>query len=275
MNAIRSILLHLDATADSPSRLAAARTLAARHGARITAMFGVRPDAERAAFAYSASAALHAVETLDAHGHAIERERLLALCDDGDPELAWCDVVGDTVIHAFLAEAVYADLLVLGRPVRADTRGAAPPGLVEAAILESGVPALVVPPTFRRETIGERILVAWNGSPQAARALRAALPLLAHAAEVRVASWAQHAPVAPCSRLDVVGWLERHGIAAGVEVHAPSAHVGDEIARAANRLDADLVVMCSYGHARLRERLFGGATRSSLAASPVPILMAH
>ena len=275
MGAIRSILLHLDATADSAPRLAAARALAAQHEARITAMFGVRPDLERAAYAYSASAALHAVEVQQTLALGVERDRLLAMCGKDDPGLTWCDVVGETVTHSFLAEAMYADLLVLGRPTRTDASGAAPPGFVEAAILDSGVPALVVPPWHRRETIGRRILVAWNGSPQAARALRAALPFLARAAEVRVASWAPHAPTAPCSRLDVVAWLARHGVAAQFELHAPAAHVGEEIERTASRLDSDLVVMGCYGHAQLRERLFGGATRSALSALPVPILMTH
>jgi nucleotide-binding universal stress UspA family protein len=275
MNAIRSILLHLDATAESADRLAATRALAAQHGARITAIFGVRPDPERAAYAYSASAALHAVEALQDPPHALERDRLLASCGEGDAALVWCDVVGDTVTHAFLAEAAYADLLVLGRPARADAAGSAPPGLVEAAILDSGVPALVVPPKSGRETIGERVVIAWNGSPQAARALRAALPFLARARAVHVASWGAHAPAAPCSRLDVAVWLARHGIEATVDLHPPTAHVGDEIARVAHRLEADLVVMGCYGRARLRERLFGGATRTSLAALPVPILMAH
>ena len=272
---IRSLLLHLDATAASAARLAVARTLAAQHGARITAMFGARPDPGRAAFAYSAGAALRAAEAQETLACAVERDQLLALCGDDDPDLTWCDVVGDSVAHAFLAEAVYADLLVLGRPARADTPADAPRNLVEAAILESGVPAIVVPPTRRHDTVGDRILIAWNGSPQAAKALRAALPLLMRAAEVHVASWAAHAPTAPCSRLDVGGWLQRHGIGVRVELHAPSAHIGDAIARAALRLDVDLVVMGCYGHARLRERLFGGATRSSLAALPVPILMAH
>ena len=275
MSGIRSILLHLDATAASAARLAVARALAARHGARITAMFGVRPDGDGNAFAYSAGAALRAAETQETLAHAVERDQLLALCGDDDLGLDWCDVVGDTVTHAFLAEAVYADLLVVGRPSRSDATTQAPPGFVEAAILDSGVPAIVVPPTRRHETIGERIVVAWNGSREAVRALRAALPLLARAAEVHVASWALHLPAAPCSRLDVAAWLQRHGIDARIELHAPSAHVGHALAAAAARLDADLVVMGCYGHTRLRERLFGGVTRSALATLPVPLLMAH
>jgi nucleotide-binding universal stress UspA family protein len=275
VSAIRSLLLHLDATAGSATRLALARSIAARHGARITAMFGVRPDPERIAYAYSAGAALRAAEAQQTLAWAPERDQLLALCGDDELGPTWCDVVGDSVAHAFLAEAAYADLLVLGRPSRSDETGGAPPNLVETAILESGVPAIVVPPARQHETVGERILVAWNGTPQAARALRAALPFMTRAAEVHVASWAATSPTAPCSRLDVAGWLHRHDIDARVELHRSSAHVGEEIAKAALRLDADLVVMGCYGHARLRERLFGGATRSSLAALPVPILMEH
>lgn len=272
MTAIRSILLHLDATTGSAMRLAAAQALARRHGARITAMFGVRPDGGRASFAYSAGAALRAAEEPP---HAEERDRLHALCSKGVAELAWCEVVGDTVSHAFIAEAAYADLLILGRQSPADVPGDAPPAFVESVLLDSGVPAVVVPPEHRQQTIGERVLVAWNGSPQAARALRAALPFMVLAAEVHVASWAAHLPAAPCSRLDVAEWLKRHGIDSGVELREPSVHVADELAAMAQRLGADLLVMGCYGHTRLRERVFGGVTRSALSTLPIPVLMAH
>lgn len=275
MNAIRSILLHLDATAGSPLRLALTHRLAERHGARITAMFGVRPDTTGAAYGYSAGAALRTLEEQEDLPHAAERARLRALCGDGDSEVAWCEVIGDTVTHGFLAEAAYADLIVLGRPTPADDGGAAPRGFVESVILDSGVPTVVVPPLQGRETIGERVLLAWNGSPQAARAMRAALPFLTGAAEVHVASWASHLPAAPYSRLDVAVWLKRHGIDCRIELRDPSPHVAAELAATATRLGSDLVVMGCYGHARLRERMFGGVTRFSLATLPIPVLMAH
>ena len=275
MPAIRSILLHLDAAGASGARLALARALAQRHGARLTAVFGVQPDTARAAFAYSAGAALRAVEEGDATQWGQERDRLRDLCAAGEPDCRWCEVVGDTVTHGFLAEAAYADLLMLGVPFDAEPAGHAPPGFVESVILESGTPAIVVPDRHRVQTIGQRILVAWNGSPPATRALHAALPLMALAAEVHVASWGAHPPAAPYSRLDLAEWLLRHGIACRTHSRAPSSRVAEELGAMAADLQADLVVMGCYGHTRLRERVFGGVTRSSLATLKVPLLMAH
>ena len=275
MSAIRSVLLHLDATGASVARLAFARELADRYGAALTAVFGVQPDPERAAFAYSAGAALRAAEEGAAAHWVVERARLRELCAAATPEPAWCEVIGDSVTHGFLAEAAYADLLVVGAPADARGRGGPPPGFVEAAILESGTPAIVVPDRHRVRSIGQRIVVAWNGSPPATRALHAALPLMALAAEVHVASWGAHPPAAPYSRIDIAEWLRRHGIACRVHRGAPSSRVAEELAALTIELQADLVVMGCYGHTRLRERMFGGVTRSSLATLPVPLLMAH
>src|SRR3982751_5468388 len=119
MTEIRSILLHLDASAASAGRLVLAHALAARHGARVTALFGVRPDASQASFAYSASAALQAVEDSVVPVDS-ERDWLRDLLAQGDAECVWCDVVGDSIVHAFVAEAAYADLIVLGPPARPD-----------------------------------------------------------------------------------------------------------------------------------------------------------
>ena len=235
----------------------------------------MKPDTDRSAFAYSAGAALRAVEEGDATQWDYERARLRDLCAAGEPECTWCEVVGDTITHGFLAEAAYADLLVLGTPFDADPAGHAPPGFVESVILESGTPAIVVPGRHRVQSIGQRILVAWNGSPPATRALHAALPLMALAADVHVASWGAHLPAAPYSRLDLSEWLRRHGIACRTHRRAPSSRVAEELAAMAADLQADLVVMGCYGHTRLRERVFGGVTRSSLATLPVPLLMAH
>src|SRR5690349_6250177 len=125
MAEIRSILLHLDARPGSASRLAVAHALADRHGARLTALFGVRPDPAQSSFAYSASAALQAVREHAAPSDG-ERERLKALAESGERECVWCDVVGDSIVHAFVAEAAYADLVVLGASTGGDDGGPAP-----------------------------------------------------------------------------------------------------------------------------------------------------
>jgi len=273
MSDIRSILLHLDATPASEARLAFAHALADRHGARLTALFGVRPDPTQASFSYSAGAALRAAERHDAPLDGA-RERLRDLLAAGERECVWCDVVGDSIVHGFVAEAAYADLLVLGPPATAD-EGGAPAGFVESVILQSGTPALVVPDPKRAASVTERALVAWNGSVQAARALKAALPLLRHAAHVDVVSWARQAPTAPFSGLDLEAWLQRHGIRAGMHLRPPVTQVGDELRALAEEWRCDLVVMGCYGHSRIREQVFGGVTRGLLARLPVPLLMAH
>jgi hypothetical protein len=94
-------------------------------------------------------------------------------------------------------------------------------------ILASGTPAIVLPDRHRAPSIGQRIVVAWNGSSPATRALHAALPLMALAAEVHVASWGAHPPAAPYSRLDASEWLRRHGIACRTHSRPPSSRVAE------------------------------------------------
>ena len=272
--AIRSILLHVDATPASIARLTLARELADRHGARVTALFGVRPHVSRSAFAYSAGAALRAADE-EGVPHEFERVRLRELLAEHERECAWCEVVGDSVRHAFAAEAIYADLAVLGRPSGVDEEGAAPHGFVESVILESGAPAMVVPYPASRETVGDRVVVAWNGSPSAARALKAALPLLQQATSVHVATWGAQPPIAPFSRLEIRAWLRRHDIDAELHLGASAAHVANELIALVGHVGADLVVMGCYGHSRIREQMFGGVTRALLARLPVPMLMTH
>ena len=272
-----SILLHVDATPASIARLQVALDVAERHDARITAVFaGVSPEPE-GSFAYSAAAAFDELANSrrsDWRDMALARLRRAA--GDDRSRIAWCEIGGEPLVGRFVAEAAYADLLVLGSSTRADADvGAPPPGFVEAVVFESGRPVLVLPDIVSQVQIGRSILVAWNGSAQAARAVTGALPFLAAAEEVHVASWSARPPYAPCSGLSLEGALARHGIAAEVHRHAPSSHVGDDLVALAGRLGVDLVVMGCYGHSRTRERMLGGVSRSMLHAPRLPLLLAH
>ena len=277
MSDIRSILLHADATAGSAARLEIARGLAARHGARVTALFGATSDTHATSFAYSASAALVARATdWDALAHDAARASLQQRCLGEGPEVAWFDIAGDSIAHGFIAETAYADLVVVGQQSAGEPEaGAAPAGFVESVILESGKPILVVPRDARSDAFGERALVAWNGSVQAARALTGALPLLRHSEQVHVATWSRQPIAARFSGSDISGFLQRHGIAAVIHPLPASPHVGAELAALALALHANLVVMGCYGRSRASEWAIGGATRSVLATLPVAMLMAH
>jgi nucleotide-binding universal stress UspA family protein len=276
VSGIKSILLHVDAMTESVVRLELTRRLASRLDSRITALFAASRDTEHTSYAYSAGAILAALESEWDQSLCDEAKRRLQLAGVGEgPPVAWCDVVGDSITHGFLEEAAYADLLVIGQQVESPPTGAAPAGFVEATILQSGRPTLVIPRTPRTGTVGQRVLVAWDGSAQAARALTNAIPFLERAEQVHVVSWAERARTAPFSRVDVRDYLRDHYISATLHLRHPTSRIAEQLATLAASLDADLVVMGCYGHSRIGERIFGGASRAALTSLHIPILMAH
>jgi nucleotide-binding universal stress UspA family protein len=275
MQGIKSILLHLDATPASITRLEMTRQMAARHDARITALYGAEADLDRASFSYSAGALLAQLEEREEPAHAEAKRRLQLGIDANGPQVDWCDVVGDSITHGFLEESAYADLVVVGQSLREPMAGSAPAGFAEAMILDSGRPTLVMPALPRTGSVGRRVLIAWDGSAPAARALTGSLPFLHQADEVHVVSWSDRRLAAPFSRVDIGRYLRDHYIAATLHLRPATARVAEELALLASSLNADLVVMGCYGHSRARERIFGGASRGALAAMPAPLLMAH
>ena len=147
-------------------------------------------------------------------------------------------------------------------------------------VLATGRPVLLVPYIGTYETIGERVLIAWQERREAARAVFDAVPLMGEAKEVRVLQ--VHRDKSPPDgkawpASGVVQALGRHGINA-TESHSvavPGMDTGNErLSRAADRA-SDLLVRGGYGHSRLRERVLGGATRSILQQMTLPVLMSH
>ena len=275
MAGIKSILLHVDATPSSIARLAITRQLAVRLEARITALFAATADAERMSFAYSASALMAHESAAGDPAHELAKGRLQRSVASDGPPVAWCEVGADSIAHGFVEEAAYADLLVVGQQADVPEQGGAPDGFVDAMILDSGRPTLVIPRVLGTGSVGRRVLVAWDGSAPAARALTGSLPFLERADQVHVVSWSSHPRAAPFSRLDVTGYLREHDVAAASHLRHATSHVAAELAALAASLQADLVVMGCYGHSRRSERIFGGVSRAALAGAAVALLMAH
>jgi nucleotide-binding universal stress UspA family protein len=182
-------------------------------------------------------------------------------------------------IETAIAHGRTTDLIVVGQ-AEPDAEGAAfATDLINAAVLSTGRPVLVVPYTGAEPTWGENVLVAWDGGHEASRAIADALPLLRRARKVSVmvvnadeASVAGSAPAA--TRL--AAWLAQHGVDIGI-VHQESTdvRVGEWLLSRVADSGCDLVVMGGYAHARVREMVLGGVTRSMLAAMTVPVLMSH
>jgi nucleotide-binding universal stress UspA family protein len=174
--------------------------------------------------------------------------------------------------------AAAADLLVLGQREPDRSTGLDAP---EEVVLGCGRPVLIVPYGKRIETLGERVLIGWNGGSQAAGALHDALPLMTQSHDVLIA---QVDPpfVAPASddqgtQADEVAFhLQRHGLNARAEtITSVSLDTAETLLSRAKDFGADLLVIGAYQHSRLRELLLGGVTHDILRNAELPVLMSH
>jgi len=144
---------------------------------------------------------------------------------------------------------------------------------LEAALMEGGRPILLLP--MEPSSFGKAVAIAWNGSAEAARAASGALPFLAQAERVLLLEGVKERPIEP-SLDDLAEWLGHHGIKGETKrVRLKGWPVGAGLVDEAAAAGADLVVMGGYGHSRVRENIFGGATRGVLNAAKLPVLIAH
>lgn len=174
-----------------------------------------------------------------------------------------------TLIH----QAKLADLVILSLPGWSAGRRRRLELIGEVANA-SRVPVLAVPDDLTTLR-GDHVAIAWNGSFEAARAVKAALPMLQRATKVTILTVDDDATIAPPPH-ELARYLGRHGIAAGVEMLLPDNCAPAQVLRA--WLDAntcDCLVMGLYGHSRLREFLLSGVSRSMLLESRVPLFISH
>jgi len=151
--------------------------------------------------------------------------------------------------------------------------------LIEQVVLRSARPTLVIPYAGRFDHVGTHVMVAWDDSREATRAVTDALPLLRRAKRVQAVSWnesGQRDDKAIRARLEALQrWLKSHDVTAEVHVEKADMRIANAMLSCAADLNADLIVMGAYGHARWAERMLGGATRGLLASMTVPVLMSH
>jgi nucleotide-binding universal stress UspA family protein len=219
-------------------------------------------------------------------GRQAELDRLKARAVAVGALLAAMPVSAD--ISSDNAETAAADDIVGQRARYADLTMAGPELLcneylrgkvIEGALFSSGKPLLLVPDGSRPTLQPKRIAVAWDSRIEASRAVREALELMKSADEVRlvlvdpVESGYGHGEEPGA---DAAAYLARHGVNVIVDrLPGMGQATASVLRRHVVDAAADLLVMGAYGHSRLRERIFGGVTRSMLEAPPLPILMAR
>ncbi|NMJ40817.1 universal stress protein [Roseomonas sp. JC162] len=280
--ALKDILVHLDETAASPARLRLAVELARRNGAHLVGLFVV-------------DVMLPVLAASDASSGAVLAEMIDRMRNDALGEAAKVEATFNETIRREglsgewrLAEgsgaelvplhARYADLTVLGQ-ASADEGLPTAGAVLSATLFDSGRPVLVVPYTGDFTTIGTRVLVGWNASAQATRAVNDAIPVIAPNAKVVVSSVNPRRGIDGHGEepgADIARHLARHGLKVEVEHSvAPEVGAGDLLLNRASEISADLIVMGAYGHSRLRETILGGVTRTLMKQMTAPVLMAH
>jgi len=273
----RTIVVHADRAANAEARIALAAAIASREEAHLVgaAMTGM-PRSMLAGRSYEGSGVFLA----DYLRRAEERvqqalEQFKAMADRLGVQTFEARSSNDDEYAGLCMQARYADLVVLGQAAE-DNEGSLLPDLPDYVLLNCGRPVLLVPRTGRFPTIGKRVMVAWNGSVEAAKAVTAALPLLRGAEQVTLAVLGNSADtLGESPGADIALYLARHGVNVEVLRRPEAADPGKAILSLAADFNVDLLVMGAYGHSRFREMMLGGATRTILATASLPVLMAH
>jgi nucleotide-binding universal stress UspA family protein len=275
----KNILVHVDASPQCKSRLDVATTLARQFDAHLTAICVV-PESLVVKNARTGWAPPKFVMQLD----EIERERASKAKIQFDNCMAgagvkfeWREQQG-LLAATIAANARYADLVIVSQG-KASEKPIEVRELPADVALSAGRPVLVIPHVGATGIIGSRILVGWNASREASRAVNDAMPLLKLAHKVTVLAVASERGIGvhravPGTEISL--HLARHGVRSeAMEAAAGDDDAGEIILSRAAEVGADLIVIGAYGHSRLRESILGGVTRFLLRRMTVPVMMSH
>jgi nucleotide-binding universal stress UspA family protein len=270
---MKTILLPIHEDDGAEARLQVALDLARAHGAHLHCLQVTPLNAYVAADPFGGffvmSGLIEAVnkqmERLRAETEArLQREDVPWTYEhlDGEPAIRIAD------------RSVLADLIVLSPSLR-EARSGDPVPLAGDVAIHARTPVLAVPSSVKGFDAGATAFVAWNGSPEAAHALKEALPMLRLSATVVIATVAEtDGEMLPPT--DAAEYLSRYGLKAELQAIEPArGSIADALLVARDLCRAHYLVMGAYGHTRLREFILGGTTRQMLRDSPVPIFMSH
>ena len=276
---MKAILIPAEDHDSMPAVLEAARMIARTFDSYIEG-FAVRPSPAAyvsvdpvSSLAISGAFETDMTREVKAQFEAFMQTHVVPRAEDGRNGFSWAWPHDEAIDDLFIGyRGRVFDLIVVGRP------GGAPqnPRMIplEAALFDSGRPTLLVPPQAPK-TIGRNIVVSWNGSTEQARTNAFAMPLLRLAEKVTVLTVEGGSVTGPSGEEAAVH-LRRNGITAtAITVDPGQRTTGEAILDYAAAIGCDLLVKSAYTQSRLRQLIFGGATRHILAHANLPVLMAH
>lgn len=283
--AFKDILVHLDNGARCSTRVTAALSLARRFKAHLTGTYILDIPAPEffygAAMPFMGAGPEQVVERMRAEAvntaapvETAFREALRREDVEGDWRLVEGSLPATLALHAR-----YADLAVVGQPNPYEPNDGTQRDVAVTTVMTSGRPVLVVPFAGEFPVIGERVLVAWNATREAARAVNDALPLLAGAKLVTILAVNPRHGIGghgDVPAADIALHLARHGVKAeAAHTVAKDIPDGEALLSYAADIGVDLLVAGAYGHSRAREMVFGGVTRTLLHEMTVPVFLSH
>lgn len=270
----KTILVHLADDPQHRNRLMFAHRLAAQHDAHVVALFITRPT-HKAIAGRGASSSYHA----EMRRAAEEKAEALRLefdqyCNDAGISHSWVVEDGDH-LELLAQHAHIADLAIVSQAHPDYLEDYVIMQLPEHMTISAGCPVMVMPDGGIEGDIGKNVLIAFKLSRESARATRCALPMLKTADKVTVLTIGKDNDLIVRPQ-EVLTYLERHGVKAESIVDVgDDDDAGDVILAHAAHIKADMLVMGAYGHSKLHEFLWGGATRKVFAKSKIPLFVSH
>ncbi|KVT41268.1 universal stress protein [Burkholderia ubonensis] len=276
----KSIVVHLDTSDRAHARLELALRLARRFAAHLTGVFAIYTPEPTSFYVMAGSADYFREhwQRRDEQQAALER---LFHAETARAKVASKWITADARANTVLPHhARHADLVIAGQSDPNDPETFIDDQFPENLVLSAGRPVLFVPYAGEFRSIGERVLIAWDGSREAVRAVHDAIPFLEHAKHTTIVAVTNGSDETAGIRIpgaDAALMLARHARDVTVLDITRDADdsIGDTLLSRAYETGADLLVMGAYGHTRWRELLMGGATRTALASMTLPVLMSH
>lgn len=190
-------------------------------------------------------------------------------------DVSWDVLTGDgDALGALALAATLTDLVIVSLCAPGDRRSATPPLMAGDLAVMVPTPVLALPADSKPIDLEAPVMIAWNGSPEAAHALRLAVPLISNSQRVTLVSIGADNGQVPAD--DALRYLSRYDIHAELRIEERTIETSEEaLERVARQLGVGLIVMGAFGHKRLRETFFGGVTRYLLDAAHTPLLLVH
>ncbi len=277
---LKDILVYVNNSKACPKRIDAAMQLARKHNTHLFGLY-VLPWITLPPRPYAAAVATP--EDIDDHitaarKHADDmRAHFISAADAMGVSCEWQTVEGE-LAESINLHARYVDLVMIGQ-AEDDDPFSVTRGFVDRVLMECGRPVLIIPNHGKYNAVAKRVLIAWNTSREAVRALNDALPLLSAADKIDVLSIGKpekDSSYHETNSNNICAHLLRHGLQAeAFHTDGDKHNVGKDLCTHASNRDIDLIVMGAYGHSRFREIVLGGATKYLLTQMTIPALMSH